>query len=189
MVGDESRRVLCNDDVLSEPAIGKVAHSRDNGRIGVGRGNDFDERQVPRRIEKVRAEPVFAEIVAAPFGQARNRQAGCVRADDGADAAQPVDTLQQRALRIRLLDDRFENPVRRRDPFEIGVEPPGPDAAGRVCREERIGFELARALEALPRRLRGDVEQGNGVAGITQVCRDLRAHGSGAQHAGGAYSQ
>ena len=75
MVGDESRRVLRDDHVLSEPAIGKVAHRRDDGRIGVGRRNHFEQRQVSRRIEKMRAEPMAAEIVAAPLGETCNRQA------------------------------------------------------------------------------------------------------------------
>ena len=171
MVGDESRRVLRHDHVLSEPAIGKVAHSRDDGRIGVGRRNDLEQRQVSRRIEKMRAEPMSAEIVAAPFGEARNRQAGCIGADDGAGAAARVDTLEKGALRIRLFDDGFDDPVGLRDPFEIRVEPPGPDAADCVGRKKRIGFELARALEALARGLRGNVEQRDRVAGVAQMCR------------------
>ena len=32
VVGDESRRVLRDDHVLAEPAIGEVAHRRDDGR-------------------------------------------------------------------------------------------------------------------------------------------------------------
>ena len=100
-----------------------------------------------------------------------------------------VDTLEKRALRIRLLDHRFDNPVGLRDPFEIRVESPGPDAADCVGRKKRIGFELARALEPFARGLRGHVEQRDRVSGVAQMCRDLRAHCPGAQHADGSYSQ
>ena len=70
-----------------------------------------------------------------------------------------------------LLDDRFDDPVGLRDPFEIRIESPGPDAAGDVGREKRIGFERARALEPLARRLRGHIEQRDRVSG---VCEDVR---------------
>ena len=37
VIGDESRRVLRDDDVLAEPAIGELAHCGDDCRVGVGR--------------------------------------------------------------------------------------------------------------------------------------------------------
>ena len=73
-----------------------------------------------------------------------------------------------------------------RDPLEIRVEAAGPDAAGGIGREERIGFEFACALEPLARGLRGDVEQRDRVSGVRQMCGDLRAHRAGAQYAGGS---
>ena len=48
--------------------------------------------------------------------------------------------------------------------------------------KERIRFELSCALESLARGLRRDVEQRDRVSGIAQMCGDLRAHGSGAEH-------
>ena len=102
--------------------------------MSVGR-NDLEQRQVSRRIEEVRAEPVPAEIVAAPFGEAGNRKPDVLELTIEPCAAQRVDTLEKRSLRVRLLDDGFDDPVGLRDPLEIGVEAAGADAARRRRRE------------------------------------------------------
>jgi hypothetical protein len=93
MVGDESRSVLRHDHVLSEPAIGKVAHSRDDGRIGFGRRNNLQQRQVSRRIEKMRAEPVCAEIVAAQVGGDDGAPGNAVSASTASRLIAPAGTV------------------------------------------------------------------------------------------------
>ena len=73
----------------------------------------------------MRAEPVPAEIVAAPFGQRGDRNARRVRRDDRAGTPDGVDPLEQRTLDVEPLDDGFDDPVDAGELLEI------------VCRSRR----------------------------------------------------
>src|SRR5439155_21880729 len=98
VIRDEVRRVLRDDDALAETMVGEMRHAIDDGAIGVGRGNQLEQAQVSRRIEEVRAEKIAPEVVAAAFGELRDREAGRVRADDRPRTASALDALEQRAL-------------------------------------------------------------------------------------------
>src|SRR4029077_8441738 len=75
MVGDEIRSVLRDDDALAEAVIGEIGHLVNDCRIGVGGANDLEEPKVSRRVEEVRAEPVLAEVRAAPLREGGNGDA------------------------------------------------------------------------------------------------------------------
>jgi len=75
MVRDEVRRVLRDDDTLAEPEVGKPRDPLDDRRIGIRRGDHLEQAQVPRRIEKMRTEPVLAEGLASAFGKRRDGNA------------------------------------------------------------------------------------------------------------------
>ena len=190
VVGDESRRVLRDDDVLAEPAIGKVAHGRDDGRIGLGRRNELEQRQVSRRIEKMRAEPVSAEIVAAPFGQARNRQARRIRADDGAGAAQSRRHARA-ATRFASACSMMASMIQSADAIHSRSASNPPVRMRPTASGVKNGSGLSLRARSRPSRAAcaRHVEQRDRVSGVGQMCGDLRAHRSGAQHAGGSYSQ
>ena len=154
----------------------------DHRGIGLGGRDDLEQPQVARRIEEMRAEPVAPEIVATALGQRGDRNAGRVRADDRPGPALLVDPREQLLLDVEPLDDRFHDPVGLGDAIEIGVEAAGGDELVGVGRELRIGLQLARLLESLPREVGGQVEQQRRDAGVGAVQRDLRAHRAGAEH-------
>ena len=176
MVRDEIRRVLRDHDAFSETAIGEVRHALDDRRIGVRRRDDFEQVEIPRRIEEVRAEPVTPEIVGASGGQDADRNAGRVRADDRACAPRPIHALEQRALDVELLDDRFHDPVDLGDSLQIAVEAANGDQRRSIGREKRVRLQGACALEAVARDLRGEIEQQRRHARVGEMRGDLRAH-------------
>src|SRR5438477_11125323 len=98
MVRDEVRRVLCNDDAFAETVIGEMRDAIDYGAIGIRRGDDFDQPQVPGWVEEMCPEKMAAEVVAAAFGELRDRQARRVGADDRSGLPHGLDALEQRAL-------------------------------------------------------------------------------------------
>src|SRR5205823_7108875 len=66
------------------------------------------------------------------------------------------------------------------------VEAARGDELPRVGREERVGFELARAVESLLRRLRSHVQEQRGNAGIGEMGGNLGTHGARAKHSHGS---
>ncbi len=66
----------------------------DSGAIGFGRGDDFQQAHVARRVEEVRAEPGPAEVVGESFGDLADGQAAGVGGDDGAGLADGFDLPQ-----------------------------------------------------------------------------------------------
>ena len=140
--------------------------------------------QIARRIEEVRAEPVAPERLRSSVRDRGDWNAGRVRADDRVRAAMRLDAREQLALDLDPLDDRLEDPVGGRNLRQVVVEAAGRDEGGAVGREEGIGLQPPRALEALLRGRGGDVEQHDGNAGIGEVGGDLRPHRAGAQDGG-----
>ena len=69
MVADEVRRVLRDHDAFAEAEVGKPCHRVDDRRLRVRSGDDFEEPQVSRRVEEMRAQPVPPEVVASAFGE------------------------------------------------------------------------------------------------------------------------
>ena len=118
-VGDEVRTVLSFDDDLAQTAVAEVGHELRNRLIRVRGGDELQQPHVPRRIEEVRAEPVFAEIGREAFGELGNRQPGGVRADERAGPANAVDLFEQGALGLELLDDGFDDPIRVGQPLQV----------------------------------------------------------------------
>ena len=49
-------------------------HRVEHRAAGVGGRDHFEQVQVARRVEEVRAEPVLPEVVAAAFGERRDRE-------------------------------------------------------------------------------------------------------------------
>ena len=125
-VGDESRRVLRDDHALAEPPVGELDHRPEDGRVGVGSRDHFEQRQVSRRIEEMRPQPAFPEGVAAAFGYARDRDARRVGRDDGRGRGLSFDAFDQRLLDVEPFDDRFDDPVARSQPAQV-VERAGAD--------------------------------------------------------------
>ena len=83
-VGDEVRRVLAGHHAFAQMAVAELADEREDLGPRVRAGNHFDQMQIARRIEEVRAEEVLAELVGIAFGDLRQRDAAGVGGDDGA---------------------------------------------------------------------------------------------------------
>ena len=186
VVGDEPRRISGNDGVFSQTAIREITNGFEYCRVGFRRRNEFEQREVSRRVEEMRAEPVTPEIAATALRQSCDGQSRRVGADDRTRPAHGVDALQQRAFRVWLFDDRFDDPVRLCDALQILVEAARLDAIEHIGREKRIGFERSRALDPLARGLRRYVQHTHAETRVCQMGADLCAHGSRAQHGGGS---
>jgi hypothetical protein len=138
--------------------------------------------EVTRRIEEVGAEPVPPEVVAPSRGERRDRNSGRVRRHNRSRPARPVDALEQRALDVELLDNRFQDPVGAFQLLEVCVEPTRRDEICRLSRKERFRFERRRALESLARDIGGEIEQQHRHTDIGEVGGDLRPHSARAQY-------
>ena len=77
-IGDEVRTVLRRHHAFAQSLIEKAKQEARDFRLGPFGANHFDQMQVTRRVEKVDAEKVCAEIVRAAFGQLANRNAAGV---------------------------------------------------------------------------------------------------------------
>ena len=181
-------RVLRDDDALAEPPVGELGDAADDRRIGVGGRDDLEQVQVARRIEEVRAEPVLPERVGPAFGDARERNAGGVRADDACRRAIALDAREQRLLDVEPLDDRLDDPVGGARAGEIGRRSCRCVISARRVRVVKNGSGLSAARASSPSRAASAVtsSSSDGHAGIGQVRGDLRAHRAGAEHGRGA---
>ena len=84
------------------------------------------------------------------------------------------------ALDVERLDDGFDDPVGVGDGAEV-VETAGLNQVARAGQEAGVGLERSEPIEACPRRLRRQVQEADGHAGIGQVGRNLGAHGAGTE--------
>jgi hypothetical protein len=184
VVGDEVRGVPGWHDALAEAHVEKARETCGDGRIGVGQGDDFNEAQVARRVEEVRAQPALPERGTAALGDRPERDAGCVRRDDRAGAEMRLDAVEQRPLGLDLLDDGLDDPVARRERCHVRVEPAHGDEPRGVGREERVGLEALGAFQAGGGRGAVEVEQQHRDAGVGQVGGNLCAHGAGTEDRG-----
>ena len=155
MIGDESRRVLRDDHVLAEPPIGELAHRRDDRRVGVRGRDDLEQRQISGRVEKMRAEPVPAEIAAAPSARPAIESPDVFELTIEPAARSASTRSSSDALRVGLLDDRFDNPVGL-DAIHSRSEskPPVLIRATTSGEKNGSGFEFSCALESFTRGLR-----------------------------------
>ena len=201
-VADEIRSILGDDDALAELVVAEFGESFDH--LGARRRsrNNFDELQVARRIEEMRARPVLLPFLGHPFRDAAHGQAGGIRGDDRAGLANLRDAREERALDFEIFGDDFDDPVRLGAKFQVIFEIAGDDAILEAPREKcgRPGLDgggEARANNAvadigscegqpalllLGRKLRRrDVQQRAPDAGIGDVRGNPRAHGARAQ--------
>ena len=57
------------------------------------------------------AQPLLSKFFGQAIGNTRNRNAGCVRADDCVACPKGFDLSHQRLFGIESFDDGFDNPV------------------------------------------------------------------------------
>ena len=202
-IGDEIRSILGDDDALAQLVIAKFGERFDH--LGARRraGNNFDQFQIARRIEEMRARPMLLPFLGHPFRDAAHGQAGGIRGDDRAGLANLRDAREQRALDFEIFGDDFDDPVGLGAKFQIVFKIAGDDAIFEAAREKCGGLGLdgggkARANDAVanigicqgqPALLllggqlgRRDIQQRAPDAGIGDVRGNARAHGARAQN-------
>src|SRR5262249_33127211 len=147
-VGDETGRVFRVNDALAQRPVAEIGDEvRDLG-VSFRRGDDFEQMQIARRVEEVRAQKPAAEVVGTPFGEAVERNARSVRRDDGLGAQMWFDAFVERTLDFEVLDYRLDHPVvvfqLRQGVLEIADRYQGGDFG----RKERGRLGLLRGVEA-----------------------------------------
>ena len=109
-VGDEVGRVVREDDLLAEEAISESGESGDDGGIGFGCGDDFQQTHVARRIEEVRAEEAAANG-GNRGGDAGDGQAGSVGGEEGVRSEMRKHAGEERGFDFEIFGDGFDDPI------------------------------------------------------------------------------
>ena len=201
-IGDEIWGILGDDDSLAEPVIAELGERFDHIGTRGRAGNDFNELEIARRIEKMRAGPVLLPFVGKSLGDAAHGQTGGVGGDDRSGLANFGDAREQCALDLEVFRDDFDDPVRFGAELQIVFKISRDDAVFQAARKKRggLGFcggSQARAHDAIAnfgtregqpalcflggKLARDDIEQRAPNAGVGDVRGNSRAHGSGAQ--------
>ena len=191
-VAHEVRHVVGHHDALAEVHPPELRHALHHGGVGVGRRDEFEQLEVARRVEEVRAEQPLAEALAPPLADLADRDAGRVGADHGGVGGRGLDPFHQPALHVEPLDHRLDDEVGILDPVEVLVEVAEAHAGlgGVVEKRRRVHLRQRRPClldEAVGRaRLadggRRDVEQIHRQACVGAVGGDLCAHRARAEH-------
>ena len=77
-IGDEVGRVVREDHLLAERAVGERGEGSNQRGIGVGGGDDLEQAHVARRIEEVRAKEFLPDLDWQCRGDLCNGQAGSI---------------------------------------------------------------------------------------------------------------
>ena len=145
------------------------------------------------------------DIIGQRGRDGRNRNPGCVRAQDGFRMEIRNDQAEQVVFQFQVFNDRFHHPVRFRQPIEVVLDIAGRDQFGvfGYVKGSRAGFQGAfqsvsgqpvaefRAfrcrgfLSVIRCPVRDDIQEHSANARISQVGGDGRPHDTGADHSGG----
>ena len=189
-VGDEVGRVVREDDLLAEDAIGEGGKGGDDGGIGVGGGNDFEQAHVARRIEEVRAEEAVSGLDGQCRGDVRYGQAGGVGGEERVRGEMREDAGEQRGFDFEIFGDSFNDPVAPGEFGQVVVEVAGSDERGERGLKEGGGLGFGESVEgraaAAPRCLWREIEEEHGDSGVGEMRGDAGAHGSCAEDGGAA---
>ena len=110
-VRNEVRCVVRVDNRLPQSHIAEVFDRSHIGRIGVRRRDDLEQPHVARRIEKMRAEPVPAQLQGHPVDNLMNRQPARVAGDDRLRPAMLLHLIEKRPLDFHALRDDLNDPI------------------------------------------------------------------------------
>ncbi len=192
-VADEVRLVLGDHHAFAQRLGGVFDDEIDDFRVGVGVGDDFEQVQVARRVEKMRTQEAPREAVAQALGDLADGQPGRVGRDDGVGGDHFRQPRHQAALDVEALDHDFDHPVGVGSFIQIVVNIAGTNTF-EVARAEQL--RRAGALHALQALQSDGVALGCRVAGLSiaggdvqQQCIDADAGeqgGNAAAHRAGA---
>src|ERR1044072_7371155 len=109
--GRELRPLLRHPAALAQAPVEEAVDGARDFRLRPLSPYQFDQMQVARRVEEVRAEAVCAELFGEAFGNLADRDAARVRGDDRAGLAELLDALEELALDVEVLDDGLDDDV------------------------------------------------------------------------------
>ena len=188
-VADEAGVVGRLDRRLAErrAQLERRLHRRVRRRLAA---NELDERHERHRVHEVHAEHAIGRVRTP-------RRAAVIEIDDVFDAritsglAIASRLAEERALRVGILDDRFDDVVGVGEVVDVGRRSAGGRASCRgrppsACPSRRTSSRLvrsvARARSSIGSR---DVDEPHGESGLREHLRDAAAHRARANHADG----
>jgi hypothetical protein len=131
--------------------VAEGTHGLEALRGGARVRDQFQQMQVARRIEEVRAQEARAQRLRQHRRHVGDRVPRCIRGHDRALFQVRRDGFEQYFLDVEFLDHGFEDPVAVLELGEIVLEVTDGNAARTRGGEERGWLRLQRALQAAPR--------------------------------------
>jgi hypothetical protein len=186
-VADEVGRVLGKNYSLPETHVAELGNGIDQSAVRVWGGNEFEQSHIARRIEEMRAEPRAPEIVGEALGNLADRQPASVGGNDGAGLANGFDFAQQRALEIKILDDRLDDPIDFGELLQVVFKITHSHQTGERRIHKRRGFGFSSSFQTSRSDLvprwgvgvgRNDIQQITGNARVGKMCGDACSHRS-----------
>src|SRR5947209_1881195 len=107
--------------------------------------------KIARRVEKMYAQKMLAEIFGETFGDMAYGNTARVRCDDRASPSVLFDPLEKFSLDLKIFDDRLYDNVALFDLSHVVIEISHADKRRRLRREERGGPGLLRGFKACAR--------------------------------------
>ncbi len=150
-IGDEIGRVLGAHHALAQAAIGELLDVGQDARVRLGPGNQLHQVQVARRVEKVCAQEMAAEVGRESRGDFGQRDAAGIGGKDGAGFTRGIHLAPEHALGVQVFDDSFDNPVAFGELVEIVLEITGLDQRGFLVGKEPAWALFQGVLNALQR--------------------------------------
>ncbi|EWS64542.1 hypothetical protein Y695_02213 [Hydrogenophaga sp. T4] len=187
-VGHKVGRVLGAHHALAQAAGDEGFQVVEDLRLGGGRGDQFHQRHVARRVEEVDATETRLDRFGQHFAELGDRQARGVGRDDGVRRDEGRDLRVQVELPVHALGDGLDDQVAvfqlLHVLFVVGLA----DQVGVGRHAQGRGLELLEVLDragddAVLRAFLGrQVEQHHRHLDVDQVRSDLRAHHARAEH-------
>ena len=187
-VGHKIGGVLGTHHALAQAAGHKGLQVVENLRLGGGRVDQFHQRHVTRRVEKVDAAEARLDGLGQPLAQFRDRQARRVGRHDGVFGHKGCDLLVQIVLPVHALGDGLDDEVTTAQQlqmlFVIGLADQRRIRGHTQRRRLEFfqAFHSARNDPVFRTLFRRQIKQHHRHLEVDQVGCDLRAHHARAQH-------
>ncbi len=192
-VTNKIRRVLAWDDALAQMAVAEIRDRSEDVRARILTRNQFDQMQITRRIEEVRAEEMLPKFGRVPFGNLCQWNAAGIGRNHCSRGAMSQHPVVKRPLDAQVLRDRFDNPVAVFDLCDVVIEVAGRNQLRRLRHKKCGRPPLQRRIHARPRGLiaelllgQNDVEQQGGNLGVGKMRGNAGTHGSRSKDGGSA---
>ncbi len=147
-VADKTRHISSAHRSFAQHLSSEPLDGLDTRGVRLGSRNGLEQVQVARWIEEVRTEESLSEAVRTSLDQTIHRNARRVAGDDGRFGEQTIQSLEERAFGLELLDDCLDNPITRPQLIEIVLGIADFDQGHPAGIHEGGGSRLERAVES-----------------------------------------